>query len=176
MNDNVSTSEAKTIVIVGMNGVGKTKFGKKLASKLHMKAIDSDSAFRKIHSDEKEFIQKNGWEAFRNIEQEIICEWLQPGFIIITGGGAIESPAVRTALKQYTVIWMQAGKKRITRHLTEAKRPRPEFSDTDLKEHVKHLLEKRDPLYKEVATIIIQENVHFSKQVPVAMKELEKLM
>lgn len=157
-----------------MNGVGKTKFGKKLASRLHMKAVDSDSTFRKIYGNESEFIERKGWEVFRNIEQDLIVELLKPGHVIILGGGAIEATLVREALNHTTVIWMKAGIKRVTRHLKEAKRPRPEFHNINVKKRATELLEKRNPLYEEMASIIIDENIHFSQQVPVAIEKLKK--
>lgn len=166
----------RCIAIVGMNGSGKSVFGKRLASKLGMKRIDTDHVFDQKHGDHHQFIEKNGWESYRAEEEKIVLDALTPGHVVILSGGAIESPAVRAALKEHaTVIWLQAGPKRIHKHLQRAKVARPEFAEGLHRGKVDELTQARDPHYEDVANIAIAPSVPFGGQIPFALKELEKL-
>ncbi len=166
----------RCIAVVGMNGAGKTTFGKRLAGKLGMKRFDTDRAFEEKHGDHHQFIGKHGWDRYRSEEERIVLDALMPGFVVILSGGAIESSAVRSALKEHAiVIWLQAGSKRIHKHLQRAKVARPEFAAGLHRGKVDELTEARNPHYEDVADIAVAPSVPFSGQIPFALKELEKL-
>ena len=163
------------VAIVGMNAVGKTSLGKRLASKIGLKRIDSDALFTREHGNPQEYIQKHGVEDFRKLEEEIIIDALNPGNLVVLGGGAIGSEAVRDELKKKAaVIWISAHPKRVARQIEQAKKERPEFSDGSLEEIAKKLTKERQDLYKDVATITINENIPFQQFVPIAVAELRK--
>ena len=161
------------IAIVGMNGAGKTVFGKRLSAKLGWKSVDTDRVFEKKHGDPHTFIAARGWEEYRREEERIVLEIFLPGFIVILSGGAIESAAVRKALdEQAVVIWLQADARRIKRHLQRAKVTRPEFAGGIGHDEVEDMLNARNPHYEAVADIVIPPGIPFARQVPVAMLEL----
>jgi|GEM_PF-2032061 len=167
------SSLQRCIAIVGMNGVGKSNFGKSLASKLHRTCIDIDKEFTKAHGDIHAFIATYGWEAFRLAEQEIIPARLKPQYVTVLGGGAIESVEVRRMLKEHAlVLWMQGGHKQVRRNLTRAKVARPEFKEKNLSSAVKELLQARTPFYAEVADIVLPPNVRYSQQVSTVLRLL----
>lgn len=163
------------IAIVGMNGSGKSVFGKRLASKLHWKRADTDTLFEQHHGDHHAYIEKHGWEKFRKEEGRIVLDALRPETVVILSGGAIESSAVRTALKEHaTVIWLQASPKRLHRHLQRAKVTRPEFKEGLHRGRVASLAEARNPHYAALADITIPASVPFAKQVPTAIIALQR--
>lgn len=158
-----------------MNAVGKTNFGRKLAAKLGLRCIDTDAAFRKLHGKEAEYIARHGWGQFREAEAKIVLSSLLPGKVVVVAGGAVEAPAVRTALKaKAAVIWIQAHPKKVGRHIRAAKRPRPEFAGGVPEEVAKKLLEERTPHYEEIADIRIHPGVPFQQFLPIAIAELLK--
>lgn len=166
----------RCIAVVGMNGVGKSHFGKNLAAKLQRKCIDIDREFEKTHGDIHRFIESHGWEAFRKAEQELVPTWLEPAYVVVLGGGAIESPEVRRLLKEHAVvIWIQAGKKHVQRNLRVAKVERPEFKGRDMPAAVEELLRSRTPLYQEVADIPLFPYLRYSQQVSMALQLLERM-
>ncbi|NOS66931.1 MAG: hypothetical protein HOO67_01000 [Candidatus Peribacteraceae bacterium] len=166
---------SRCIAVIGMNGAGKTVFGKRLAAKIGWKRADTDRVVKEKHGDHHEFIGEHGWEKFRTEEERIVLDSLKPGYVVILSGGAIESPIVRSTLKDRAVVlWLQADHRRIHRHLTKAKVSRPEFADGLHPSKVKDMLETRDPLYKAAANIVLPASVPFARQVPVAMIELQK--
>jgi len=162
------------VAIVGMNATGKSNFGKSLASKLSLNRIDSDSEFRKKYGDIKKYIDENGFDSYRALEEKIIVESLRLGNVVVLSGGSIESEKIRSALKHASVIWIQAGKKRVVRNIKEAKSPRYEFSEGSPDEVAKSLIEKRNDLYKEVSDIVIREGTPYSKYCSTAIAELKK--
>lgn len=168
-------SASSCIAIVGMNGIGKSNLGKRIAAKLQKKRIDTDIVFRKKYGKEPAYIQAHGWEAFRKKEEEIVCASLLPDHIVILGGGAVESPAVRAALKEKAIVlWIQAEHKKVHKHLNEAKVTRPEFQGDITEEAVGELLDARNPLYEEVADIRLFPSIAFRDQVRVAIDLLRK--
>ena len=165
----------RCIAVVGMNGAGKTVFGKRLASKLGWKRTDTDRVFEEQSGDHHAFIERHGWEEFRQKEEQIVLDALQPGYVVTLSGGAIESPAVRAALKDRAVVlWLQADAQRIKRHLDRARVERPEFKDGIDHAAVETMLTARNPHYEAVADIRIPATIPFAQQVPVAMLELQK--
>jgi len=161
------------IAVIGMNGVGKSHFGKNLASKLRMKRIDTDTEFRKIYGKEQEYIDAHGCEAFRKMEEEIVCRSLLPNHIVVLSGGAIESAVIRAALqKRAIVLWIQAGHKRTHKNLKRANVERPEFKHGVSTGAVKTLLNLRNPLYEETADIALLPHIRFAEQVSVAIRLL----
>lgn len=165
------------IAVVGMNGSGKSVFGKRLASALNMRRADSDRLFKVSKGDAEAFIKTHGWKAYRSAEEPLILATLVPGTVVILSGGAVESPAIRAALKERAiVIWLQANPQRLHEHLQRAKVARPEFSGGLHTGKIHDLSETRNPHYEEVAGILIPPSVPFPRQVPVAIKELEKYL
>lgn len=176
MNESSRASQV-CIAIVGMNGIGKSNFGKRLASRLGMKRIDTDLEFRKTHGTEQQYIDTHGWDAFRNAEAEIVCRSLLPGHVVILGGGAVESPAVRAALKEHAkVLWIQAGHKRTHKNLKAANLERPEFKDGMTHAAVKTLLQTRNPHYQEVADVSLPPHVRYRDQVETAAGLLQRFI
>jgi shikimate kinase len=167
----------RCIAVVGMNGVGKSNFGRSLASKLGMKRIDTDTEFRKSHGNEHGYIDANGWDAFRKTEEEIVLHSLLPGHVVVLGGGAIESEAVRAALKERAIVlWLQGEKKKTHAHLRAAKLPRPEFKEGLTHESVQALMERRTPLYESVADVALFPHHRYNEQVQVSIRLLRNFV
>ncbi|PIQ76182.1 hypothetical protein COU78_01335 [Candidatus Peregrinibacteria bacterium CG10_big_fil_rev_8_21_14_0_10_49_24] len=163
----------RCVAIVGMNATGKSNFGRALASALHMKRCDIDAAFVRQYGAIQAFIEKEGNEKYRKYEEELVLRSIQPGYVLVLSGGAIESEAVRKSLaKNAAVIWIRAGKKRVMRNISNAKRERHEFVGKDVRKTAEDLLAIRDPLYREVADITLAERVRYSQYIPVAIREL----
>lgn len=98
--------ESASVVIIGMRGSGKTFIGQLAAATLDWSFVDADIAFEEKHKiGVREFVQKNGWPAFRVAETEILQGLITDhptGYVISLGGGVVETPAARDLLKTYT--------------------------------------------------------------------------
>ena len=84
-------AEKENIVLIGMPASGKTTVGKILADKLGRKFVDTDDLItEKTGMSIKDFFEKNGESAFREIEGQVIKEIAKENSLVIaTGGGAI---------------------------------------------------------------------------------------
>jgi shikimate kinase len=165
----------RCIAIVGMNGVGKSSFGRGLASALRLPRIDTDAAFRLKHGIQQAYIDVHGWEAFRKAEEDIVIRSLLPGHVVVLGGGAIESERIRSALAEKAVVlWIQGGRKGVHKNLRKAKVTRPEFADALTHASVKTMLDQRNPLYEDVADVALYPHLHFRDRVPMAVDLLRQ--
>lgn len=95
----------RSIVIIGMRGAGKTTMGQHAARVLGRPLVDLDQA---MEAEQKrtipEIIKQDGWEGFREIELQMLQKALKEkpnGHIFPCGGGVVETPAAREALKSY---------------------------------------------------------------------------
>jgi len=160
----------RPIAIVGMRGVGKSTFGKKLSSELKLKNIDSDRIFVKMHGNIRTFVDQKGFKEFRKEEECIVQQHLQPRSVIALGGGAIESQRTRELLKdEAIVIYLKAKTSEIIDRLKRNKRP--PLTNLPLEKEVPLIMKKRIPLYRDVATLSFNE----SQKVEDAIKSLSSL-
>ncbi len=164
-------SHGKPIVIVGMRGSGKSSLARRLGAKKGLPVLDVDAQFVARHGPIADFVKEHNWEAFRAEEERIIAECVKPGCIVALGGGAVESAHTRVLLKERAiVIWMQMSERGTIERLTLTKRP--PLTDLPLEQEVPQVLARRDPLYRELATIILPERTPFSAHISFVIREL----
>src|SRR6202043_2422791 len=102
---------ARSIVLVGLMGAGKTKIGRRLAARLNLPFFDSDSEIETAAGETIEEIFRNRGEAiFRDGERRVIARLLaQPTLVLATGGGAFLDPATRAIIARSGVsVWLRA--------------------------------------------------------------------
>ncbi len=94
------------ISLIGMPGVGKTTFGKLLASNFKYEFIDIDELIiKKINSSITKFLKNNSEKKFIALEENIILNIKFPEKCIIsTGGSVIYSEKSMNYLKNHSKI------------------------------------------------------------------------
>jgi shikimate kinase len=147
----------KNVILVGPMGVGKTTIGRQLAKALKIPFKDSDREIeQRTGVDIPLIFELEGESGFRKRESSMIAEIVEmPGVILATGGGAVLDSDNRDIMKrQGTVIYLCADiEYLVERTSKDAKRPLLQTEDPELK--IKELLAHRDPLYREVADLIV---------------------
>lgn len=102
----------RTIVLVGMMGVGKSTVGKRLANRLGVTFIDADAEIEQAAGlTIPEIFEKYGEPHFRDGERRVIARLLreEPAHVLAAGGGAFNDPETRELVgKRAISIWLTA--------------------------------------------------------------------
>ena len=143
--------EKKTIVLVGIMGVGKTTVGKRLAAILDLPFFDADEEIEKAAGmSVAEYFEKYGEAEFRKGERRVIRRLLGEGrHVLATGGGAFTDPKTRKMIKQKAVsVWLKADLDVVVER-TSRRDTRPLLRGKDPREVLSRLLDERSPYYAE---------------------------
>lgn len=143
--------------LVGLMGAGKTTVGKILAKHLHKTFYDSDHEI--VHRTGVHIpliFELEGEEGFRRRETATIEELVKMHDIVMaTGGGAVLARRNRELLSQNgTVIYLCAQPEELY-HRTRGDKNRPLLQTDDPRAKLERLFLERDPLYREIADIVI---------------------
>lgn len=139
-------------------GSGKSAVGRRLAAQLGWEFCDSDAIIEDRTGVDIAFIfEKEGEDGFRRREQQVIFELTERKQIVLaTGGGAILAAENRKCLGSLgTVIYLQASvaqQLKRTRHGKE----RPLLKGGDRQQILQELMNVRDPLYREIADMLVE--------------------
>ncbi|WP_421739122.1 shikimate kinase [Caulobacter sp.] len=141
----------RTIVLVGLMGVGKSSVGRRLAQALDLPFRDADNevesaAGRSI----PEIFAELGEEAFRDGERRVIARLLEePPHVLATGGGAFVNEETRALINQHAIsVWLKADIELLARRVGR-KDNRPLLKNKDPFEVLTHLAEVRYPAYAQ---------------------------
>jgi shikimate kinase len=145
------------IFLVGPMGAGKTSIGRQLAETLGMDFVDSDHEIEARTGASIPWIfDVEGEAGFRKREQAVIDELTRrKNIVLATGGGAVLSPENRKHLQSRgTVIYLAASVDQLLER-TRRDRNRPLLQTEDPRARLEALMREREPLYKEVADIVL---------------------
>jgi len=144
--------------LVGPMGAGKSTIGRQLARALGLKFIDSDREIEaKTGVDIPLIFELEGESGFRKREQEVIDELsAMPDIVLATGGGAVLDPQNRRNLaSRGSVIYLQTSVDQQLKR-TAHDHNRPLLQTENPRGKLEKLLTERDPLYREIADIVIE--------------------
>jgi shikimate kinase len=146
-----SPQPARSIVLVGLMGVGKTCIGKRLAGRLGWQFRDADAEVEAAADMTiPEIFEVCGEAAFRDGERRVIARLLDAApHVLATGGGAFMNPATRDLIKTRAIsIWLRADLDLLVKR-TAKRNHRPLLKRGDPREVLRDLKAKRDPVYAE---------------------------
>lgn len=143
--------------LVGLMGAGKTTVGRALAKRFDKQFYDSDHEIEsKTGVKIATIFEIEGESKFRERECEMIDELsLLQNIVLATGGGAVMNPDNRRCLKERgLVIYLRASVDDLYLR-TKLDKNRPLLQTANPKARLQELFEIRDPLYREVADVVI---------------------
>ena len=165
------TQPAGNIVLVGPMGAGKSAVGRLLARTLGMDFVDSDDEIEARTGVDIPFIfEKEGEAGFRDRETRVLEDMVgRSGIVLATGGGAVMRPENRTALAGCgLVVYLQTSvDQQLSR--TSRGRHRPLLDTDDPRAVLESLMQKRHPLYEELADFVVDTN---GRKVPSVVQEI----
>jgi shikimate kinase len=146
----------RTIVLVGLMGVGKSKIGRRLAARLGLPFFDSDQEIEEAAGETIEEIFANrGERVFRDGERRVIRRLLaQPVHVLATGGGAFMDPATRALIARRAVsMWLRADLDVLVARVSRRSN-RPLLKQGDPRAILADLIERRYPVYAEADVVV----------------------
>ncbi len=141
---------SRSVVLVGMMGVGKSSIGRRLASRLAIPFVDADTEIEKAAGMSiPDIFLRHGETAFRSGEARVLARLLDAGpQVLATGGGAFMSETTRQAIKLRGIsIWLTAEFDILMRRISKRKNERPMLQTDNPAETLRRLLAEREPIY-----------------------------
>lgn len=152
-------------------GSGKTTLGKKLAKRLNIPFIDTDSQIEaQVGKTISSIFEQNGEAYFRQLEAEFIEELMinsqvnanvnQSNYIgvVSTGGGM---PCFHDNIQKLNqlgiTIYLERSPKELFQRLVQAKEQRPlvqQKSEEELLQYIEEMIEKREPFYTQSQIVL----------------------
>lgn len=145
------------LFLVGPMGAGKSTVGRHLARGLRKTFVDSDKVIEERTGASISLIfEIEGEAGFRQREAAVIDELTRRQEVVLaTGGGAIMREDNRRCLADRGyVIYLRAPLELLVERTTRD-RNRPLLANADPRRRLMDLMAEREPLYREVAHLII---------------------
>jgi shikimate kinase len=168
---------AKSIVIVGMPGSGKSAVGRKLAARFSIPFFDADEEIEAAAGMKIEQIfERYGEAEFRKGERRVITRLLdQPIQVLATGGGAFMDPETRALIRTKAIsVWLRADLETLLER-TGRRSDRPLLKKGDPREILKQLSAEREPVYAEADVTADSDNRPAEETVDRVLKGLAAL-
>jgi shikimate kinase len=159
----LSALERRSVVLVGMMGVGKSSVGRRLAARLSIPFVDADAEIEKAAGMTiPEIFARHGEPYFRSGEARVIARLLESGpQVLATGGGAFMNPDTRAFIGLKGVsVWLKADFEVLMRRTSKRRSDRPLLLTEDPAQTLRALLAEREPIYA-LADLTVQ-----SREVP----------
>ena len=152
----------RSIVLVGMMGVGKSSVGRRLATRLAIPFVDADSEIEKAAGMSiADIFARHGEADFRSGEARVIARLLESGpQVLATGGGAFMNPHIRAAIRAKGIsIWLNADFDVLMRRISKRKNERPLLQTADPADTLRALLKEREPTYAQADLTVHSRDV-----------------
>lgn len=170
--------QSGNLILVGMMGSGKTTMGRTLAKHLDKIFVDSDEEVQKRTGVTIPHIfDIEGEAGFRQRESVVIRDLVgRDNMVLATGGGAVLAEQNRITLQQNgIVIYLKASVHDLWQR-TRHDRNRPLLQTADPHAKLAELHQQRDPLYQQVADIVVQSSRQSAHALMLQLvDEIEKL-
>lgn len=141
----------RPVVLVGLMGVGKSTVGRRLAKRLGLSFVDSDTEIEGAAGyPAAEVFERYGERDFRDGERRLVARLVEGNVrIIATGGGAFVDPMTRKLLNERAItVWLDASVD-ILAERTSRRDTRAQLRNGDPKAVLEKLANERRPSYEE---------------------------
>jgi shikimate kinase len=152
----------RSIVLIGMMGVGKSSIGRRLASRLGIPFVDADAEIEKAACMSIADIFAHRGEAdFRSGEARVIARLLEGGpQVLAAGGGAFMNAGTRETIRAKGVsVWLKADLEVLLRRISKRRNERPLLQTADPEATLRALLIEREPIYAQADLTVYSRDV-----------------
>lgn len=165
------------LFLVGPMGAGKTTVGRRIAEGLGLQFFDLDHEIEARSGAEIGLIfELEGEAGFRKRESDLLEELTAARDIVLsTGGGAVLAAANRQRLRERGfVVYLETTVDQQLRRLAHD-RKRPLLAAPDRRERLLSLAAEREPLYREIADLVVGSAHGGGSSVAAARRLLDEL-
>ncbi|WP_420605579.1 shikimate kinase [Novosphingopyxis sp.] len=174
-SDAAQRAERRSIVLVGMMGVGKSTIGRRLALRLGYEFIDADDEIElAANMSVSEIFERYGEAYFRDGERRVIARLMDGDrTVIATGGGAFCDAATRALILDRAIsIWLDAPIETLVERVGR-RDTRPLLRGRDPVEVLTELMARRRAFYAEAALRIQSDDGPHDRTVAAILKALK---
>lgn len=156
-------------------GAGKTTVGRKLAKAIGWKFVDLDQSIEAATGVSVTTIfEIEGETGFRQREAQGLKQFALSGnMVVATGGGVVLNPLNRARMTATGVVVYLHASAELLFERTRHDKSRPLLQVRDPLARITNLVEKRDPLYREVADITIESGAGVNNAVSAMVRALK---
>jgi shikimate kinase len=165
----------RSIVLVGLMGVGKSTIGKRLSVRLGLPFADSDHEIESAAGlSVAEIFERYGEAQFRDGERRVIARLIEGRpKVIATGGGAFMNEETRTLiLDRATAVWLDADIDVLADRVRRRPGSRPLLKGKDPRAALSELAAIRNPVYALAPVHIRSEPLPHSATVETILRAL----
>jgi shikimate kinase len=141
---------ARSLVLVGLMGAGKTSIGRRLARTLATPFADADDEIvAAAGMGIPDIFALYGEPRFRELERRVVARLLdQPPMILALGGGAFIDPGTRERIKEKgSSVCLRADLDTLVARTARKKGSRPLLDQGDPRDILARLMDERYPIY-----------------------------
>jgi len=157
---------ARSVVLVGMMGAGKSTIGRRLSARLGLAFFDADAEIEAAHFGMPipDIFVKYGEPYFRDGEVRVIARLLDNGpAVLATGGGALMRQETRDRIREKAVsIWLKVDIDVVMRRV-KRRSDRPLLQTADPEATIERLIREREPLYSQADVTVWSRDVPHDK-------------
>jgi shikimate kinase len=146
------------LVLIGYRGTGKSTLGELLALRLGFRYVGlDDEIVRRVGRSIPEIVEADGWDAFRDLEAEVVRETsAQDRCVLDTGGGAVLREENVRHLRRNGVVFLLVSEVADIVDRIQDDTQRPSLTETkSFTEEVADVLRERQPIYEAAAQHVV---------------------
>jgi shikimate kinase len=183
-HDNAATAlktalAARSIVLVGMPGSGKSSVGRRLAQRIGLDFTDADARIEEAANGMSiaDIFTKHGEPEFRNLEARVIARLLESGpSVIATGGGAFMRAETRDKVRAHGIsLWLSADIPLLLERV-KRKNNRPLLQGSDPEGVLRKLLGEREADYRQADITVISRDIPHEEVVDAIVEALNEFL
>jgi shikimate kinase len=146
------------LILTGLRGTGKSSIGRRLAMVLRRPFYDTDLLIeQQIGEPIPQYVGRLGWDAFRDLEHQVICQVAHQRAAVISSGGGVLTFArnVEVLKPSGIIILLAADPAKLAKRL-ERSYARPPLTDQpNLEAEMCALWTEREPLYRKACDVVL---------------------
>jgi shikimate kinase len=153
------------LVLIGSPGAGKSSVGRRVAERLGVAFEDTDHVVEvETGTTIADIFVNRGEDEFRRLEADAVARSLRDcSGVLALGGGAVMRPESRQLLSGLRVVWLKVNVSDAV-HRVGMNQARPLLLG-NVRGTLTSLLEKREPVYAEVASAVVDTSGRSLRQV-----------